>query len=443
MLQTIKAIVRQSSVMNPDISQMITNVIRREEIENEKKIHIVRMTLMTLTVTLITIARLAMGDEMQKRFLFIAPSAFFYLILSIFLWYRFIKRACPPVVSYVLASLDLVYVVIMLIGNSQISGPNRFEGALAAPGFLILFVLNALSGLRFNFKASLYYAFASTVIVFGLGTYDAYQGYFAFTQNALLETVFKATLVGGTALVSGYIGHRSRKLIVQAVKEQEEKRFIKGIFGRYATEEVVEDALRRGLKLGGEERDVTIFFCDIRDFTGLAEKLRPNEVVDLLNDYFAEMVSIISKNGGTLNKFVGDGILAIFGAPVSYGNDAERAVRTALEMLERLEEFNRKQAEKGGVELRIGVGINTGRAVVGNVGSTERMEYTAIGDAVNLASRLDELNKELGTSILISHDTYQQIEGIIHAKELQQMRVKGREERVRVYKVVGDKATQQ
>jgi adenylate cyclase len=300
-------------------------------------------------------------------------------------------------------------------------------------------VLNALSGLRFDLKASMYCAIASILIVFGLGAYDAYRGYFPFAGGAILETVIKAFLLGGTALVSGYIGHRSRRLIVQAVKEQEEKRFVKGIFGRHATEEVVEDALRRGLKLGGEERDVTILFCDIRNFTGLAEKLQPNEVVDLLNDYFAEMVGVISKNGGTLNKFIGDGILAIFGAPVSHSNDAERAVRTALEMMGKLEEFNRRQAEKGGVELRIGVGINTGRVVVGNVGSIERMEYTAIGDAVNLASRLDELNKELGTSVLISHDTYQQIKGIIHTRELQPVKVKGKEERVRVYEVIRDK----
>ncbi len=300
-----------------------------------------------------------------------------------------------------------------------------------------MFLLNGLSGLRFDFKASIYCAAASILVVFGLGFGDVYGGYSDTVAGKIFETVFKAALVGGTALVSGYIGHRSKDLIVQVVKEQQEKKFIRSIFGRYATEEVVEDALRRGLKLGGEEREVTILFSDIRNFTGLAERLEPTEVVDLLNDYFSEMVGVISRNGGILNKFIGDGMVAIFGAPESHGNDAERAVKTALEMMERLKEFNRKLAAKGRRELSIGVGINTGRVVVGNIGSTERMEYTAVGDAVNLASRLEELNKDLGTGILISPSTYEQVKAVVQTKKLEQVKIEGKEKGVWVYEVVG------
>ena len=160
-------------------------------------------------------------------------------------------------------------------------------------------------------------------------------------------------------------------------------------------------------------------------------------MVGLLNEYFAEMVEVISRNGGTLNKFLGDCILAIFGAPVSYGNDAVRAVRTALEMMEKMVEFNRTLVEKGKPALNIGVGINTGRVVVGNIGSTERMEYTVIGDAVNVASRLEALNKELETNILISHSTYQQVKEVIQVKRLKLVRVKGKEKSVWVYEVIG------
>ncbi len=419
--------------MDPDIAHTIEGVIREEEIENEKKIHLARMSVLALMATLMTIARLVQGEPMHKTFAVITPASLSYLILGFLLWRHSVKRGSPPAASYILASLDLAYVVITLAGMSRM---DDFTGFTSEPPFLILFLLNALSGLRFDFKASIYFAVASILVVFGLGFYDAYSGYRISVPGAIFESVFKAALVGGTALVSGYIGHRSKALIVQAIEEQEEKKFIKTVFGRYATEEVVEDALKRGLKLGGEEREVTIFFSDIRNFTGMSERLQPNEVVDLLNDYFAEMVDVISRNGGTLNKFMGDGILAIFGAPVSYGNDAERAVITALEMMERLEGFNREQVEKGKAELSIGIGINTGRVVVGNVGSTERMEYTAIGDAVNLASRLDELNKELGTNILISHSTFQQVEGVIQTNRLKPVKLKGKEKKVGVYEVV-------
>jgi len=193
----------------------------------------------------------------------IAPASLVYLILGFFLWHHFVKRGSPPAVSYILASLDLAYVVITLVGMSWIDKPYTFDGFISTPPFLILFLLNALNGLRFDFKASIYFAVASVLVVFGLGFCDIYSGHFISVPGMIFETVFKAALVGGAALVSGYIGHRSKELIVQAIQEQEEKKFIKGIFGRYATEEVVEDALKRGLKLGGEEKGKSLSFSPI------------------------------------------------------------------------------------------------------------------------------------------------------------------------------------
>lgn len=427
--------------MNPDIEQTIANVLRREEIANEKKIHLARMALMVLTAIQITIARLVMGEVMQERFWVIAPFAYLYLAFNILLWFRCMREACPRAVSYVLSFLDLVYVVVVLFGISLVAESGTFVGTTSAPPFFILYLLNALSGLRFDFKLSLYCAVTSVLIVFGLGAYDAYRSFFPFASGAFLETFFKAVLVGATALVSGYIGQRSRKLIAQAVQEQGEKRFIKSIFGRHASEEVVEDALKRGLKLGGEEREVTVLFADLRNFTSLTERLQPGEVVDLLNNYFAQMVDVIARHGGTVNKFLGDGILAIFGAPVRYDDGAGRAVVTALRMTERLAEFNRQQVAKGKPELDIGIGIGTGNVIVGNIGSIERMEYTAVGDPVNLASRLDELNKQLGTSILVSPSTYQQVVdgGLqnVDFKRLGPVEMKGREQGTWVYEVLG------
>ncbi len=423
--------------MYPDIAQTIANVIRREDKKNENKINLARMFVLALMAIMMVITRLVMGGPTHRMFLVITPASLAYLLLVFFLWRHFMEKGYPSSVSKILTLLDLAYVVITLVGVSRTDQPFVFHGFTVERPFLILFLLNALSGLRFDFKASIYVATASTLVIFGLGFLDLYSGYFPNVLGGIFETFFIAALVGGTALVSGYIGHRSKALIVQASEEQEEKKFIKSIFGRHTSTEVVEDALRRGLKLGGEEKEVTILFSDIRNFTAMSEKLPPNEVVGLLNKYFAEMVEVISRNGGTLNKFLGDGILAIFGAPVSYGNDAERAVRTALEMMEKLVEINRTLVEKGKLALNIGVGINTGRVVVGNIGSTERMEYTVIGDAVNIASRLEALNKELETNILISHSTYQQVKEVVQVKRLNPVRVKGKEKSIWVYEVIG------
>jgi len=421
-----------------EISETVAHVLRREEIENEKKIHLVRLTVLLLTLVMISSARISMGVVMHTRFLVVLPLASLYLALGLFLWVRCVRQASPPMVSYILASLDLVYVVVLTWGFSTAAlAAGEVKGILNAPPLLFLFVLNAMSGLRYNRKVSSYSALTSVLIVFAMGLYDFIQSPDLSPSGIVLDAVRKAALVGGTALISGYIGYRSKGLIVRAVQEQEEKKFIRQVFGRHASESVVEDALRRGLQLGGEEKEITILISDIRDFTSLAEKLPPAEVVELLNSYFTEMVDVISQNGGTVNKFMGDGLLAIFGAPVSYSNHAERAVGAALAMLERLSEFNLQQAARGHVKLRLGIGISTGRVVVGNIGSTERMEYTVVGDAVNLAARLDNLNKEFGTTLLISQTTYQQVEAIIQATPLKPVNVKGKERNVMVYSVTG------
>jgi adenylate cyclase len=163
----------------------------------------------------------------------------------------------------------------------------------------------------------------------------------------------------------------------------------------------------RQLELRAEERVVTVLFADVRDFTPFAESRPPAEVVGLLNAYFSAIVPIVEEHGGSLNTFMGDGMMVLFGAPTPWPDHAVRAVRAAAAMVRRVEELRHQWTALGCPDFRIGVGVHTGKVVVGTMGSKRRLDYTAIGDVVNAASRIEAVNKRLGTDVLISDETFQ------------------------------------
>ncbi len=181
------------------------------------------------------------------------------------------------------------------------------------------------------------------------------------------------------------------------------------------------------------EREVTVLFADICGFTPLSEKMRPDELAGLLNDYFTAMSQVILKNKGTVDKFIGDAVMAIFGAPISYGNDAELAVFAALEMLAKVEEFRNSIAESKRFSIRIGV--NTGIVVAGYMGSAQRIEYTVLGDPVNIAARLQDL--AMPNSIYIGESTYNRVKGLFHTKDLGTLNLRGKAHKIRGYRVLG------
>jgi adenylate cyclase len=187
------------------------------------------------------------------------------------------------------------------------------------------------------------------------------------------------------------------------------------------------------IHLGGENQTATIMFSDIRGFTRMAEKMEPQQIVELLNEYFTEMTDLIFENGGTLDKYLGDGIMAVFGAPIARPGDTLRAVKTAIEMQRALVRLNHNWEARGQPALRAGVGVNTGPVTAGNIGSTKRMDYTVIGDAVNLASRL--CANAAGGQILVSESTYAEVKNTLPAKKLEPIRVKGKETPVEVYEI--------
>jgi adenylate cyclase len=219
------------------------------------------------------------------------------------------------------------------------------------------------------------------------------------------------------------------------IREQRERLRYRAQFSRYVSRDIVEEILedREGLALGGKRRHITVLFSDVRGFTSIAEKISPEQVVSFLSEYFAQITEIVFKHGGTVDKFIGDGMMAVFGAPKSYGDDALRAVETGLEMIEMVENLDSKWAELMGRALKIGVGINSGDAVVGSIGSELRSDFTAIGDVVNLASRLEALTKEMGVPMLISEFTAAELPQDVALKPLQRVKVQGREAPLLVY----------
>lgn len=223
------------------------------------------------------------------------------------------------------------------------------------------------------------------------------------------------------------------------LREAKKRQFLQDTLTRYVTRQVVDLILEHpeDIILDGEEREATVLFCDIRGFTSFSEKMAPRELVRMLREYFSLMVDAVFSQQGTVDKFIGDCIMAIFGAPTPQSDHAERAVRTALAMRKAVEVFNSRRIQEGLEQIRIGVGINTGNVVVGNIGSEQRLDYTAIGDAVNLASRLEGINKQYGTSIVISESSALQLSDTIILRELDEVRVKGKRDPVKIYDVMG------
>ena len=215
-------------------------------------------------------------------------------------------------------------------------------------------------------------------------------------------------------------------------------RELRRAFSSYVSPQLLEIISRdpHRLSLGGEKRLITVLFSDIRGFTTISEKLKPEDLVNLLNEFLDPMTEIILKNGGMLDKYIGDAIMAVFNAPVDIDRHPDRACESALSMVRKTRELGSVFSKEYGVTIRIGVGINTGEAVVGNMGSSLRFDYTAIGDTVNLASRLEGLNKVYKTDIIISQFTKERIEGEFLTRKLDVVVVKGKKEPVPIYELM-------
>ena len=223
--------------------------------------------------------------------------------------------------------------------------------------------------------------------------------------------------------------------LIKVLAESFEAARIQKLFGQFVSREVFKAIMdsKEGLNLSGSEMEATILFSDIRGFTTMSERKGAKTTFTILNQYLAEMVQVIFKNGGRLDKFIGDAIMAVYGAPFSRPDDALRAVKTALEMKERLGALNKQIVEDGGEELKIGIGLCTGKLYAGVLGTLEKMEYAVIGDTVNTASRLEHMTKDEGVTILLSQSTYDKVKTHVEVMDLGEREVRGRDEKIHVY----------
>lgn len=251
------------------------------------------------------------------------------------------------------------------------------------------------------------------------------------------ENELRMTFENGRQLFD--LQKRNNVLLKELKQKVEEQEKTLKLFMKYVPEAIVEQSLNNtnDTLLGGELRHVTVLFCDIRGFTNISEELSPKEVVSFLNDYYAVLTEYINQHNGSVTQFVGDEIFAVFGAPVASQNNEERAVFCALEMMVGIEKINEKYEEKLKREIKVGIGINSGEAIAGNLGCEDRIGYSVTGDTVNTGKRIESLTKDKPNSILISENVFSKVEKFIEYKEWEPLHVKGKKEKIIVYEVLG------
>ena len=288
--------------------------------------------------------------------------------------------------------------------------------------FVLILVIARIRRPSFQFAAFLV-ALAFTGFIFS---------YLLSAHSLLISLIYPLM-----ATIIGYIGFQTYYVLVS----QKHSKFLRTAFSTYVSPNVVEKLINspEKLRLEGEKREITVLFSDVRDFTKFSEKLEPEQLVQVMNTYFDPMTDLVMDRQGTLDKYIGDALMAIYNAPLDVKEHALLAAETAVMMIEALTTLNQKFSQDYGISLDIGIGINTGPAVVGNMGGSQRFDYTAMGDSVNLASRLEARSKSYGVKIIVSESTYALIKEKFVCRLLDRIRVKGKTQPVSVYELIGKK----
>ena len=403
-------------------NSVFNNILKERESKNEKSVALIRLLFVAITIV----------SDLTAYFGIISLNAvqpdnttilldFFFLIFSVSVCLFVFTKGYSSYLKYFTITCDYL-IISMLAFDPTVSKEGEFFIMAQVFASVYIFFINLL---RYS-KAGTIYSAALALIMFAVMNY-----WFNVNHKYMILPMSIALLM------MLYLGYSLTMSSVKMMIEANTKKMME----RYLPPELVGELYKTNVSLepGGNNQVVTILFSDIRSFTTISESMSPQAVVQLLNDYLSTMTDIIFANRGTIDKFIGDAIMTIFGAPVKKDDDAFRAVNTALEMMKAMKAFNEKYAHLGR-KLEIGIGIHTGEVIVGNIGSDKRLDYTVIGDNVNLSSRIEGLTKQYKCPILISEATFKELSksGLDNSfciREVDDVIVKGKTISIKIYEV--------
>jgi len=402
-------------------ASVFDKIIQDREIKNEKRVAYIRFALGIMVIpemlsyfNFMTFDRLiTLPTLLNSMYLFL----YSLLVLIIAARSKYLKY-----LKFFVIFFDYSYIVFTFLFDPSITAIKTSIVWLSFTASIVFFLINLL---RYSRQGTIFAGLLSIIVYLGV----------CFHFSVLPEEIIN---VGVPLILIIFIGYS----ITTANKKMMIEANTKKMMERYLPPQLVGELFKQNvvLKPGGTTQEATVLFSDIRSFTSISESLSAEEVVSVLNKYLSEMTDIIFRNQGTIDKFIGDAIMTIFGAPVQHSDDAQRAVLTAVEMKNALNDFNRNNViyDK---PLEIGIGIHTGEVIAGNIGSDKRLDYTVIGDNVNLSSRIEGLTNYYGCSILISEYTYEKLsrdftENSICIREIDNVIVKGKSKAVKILEVM-------
>jgi adenylate cyclase len=375
-----------------------------------------------------------------RGFLFTFAIGTAIVVFCLLLERMFIKRSirrrkdASPFLRYLSAFIETSIPSLGMLVVSSYLGPIY---SLFTPAPLSYAIFIVLSVLRLDFRLSVFTGFVAGIEYALLAIWFVSRDPAAGTMEPILAGIPQHLVRGSifliVGIVAGVVALQIRRRVLSSLEMAEERNRISRTFGEYVSPAVMQTLMTLKPDLRSESKNVCVMFLDIRDFTGFAEKRRPEEVVQYLESLFEFMIEIVNRHNGIINKFLGDGFMAVFGAPLSDGRDATNAVEAAREILARVNE----ETERGAIlPTRVGIGLHAGEAVTGSIGSALRREYTVIGDVVNLAARIEKLNKEFGSQLLMSEMVWEELhDGGPDAVPIGNVQVRGREEPIQIYQI--------